>query len=64
MNIDLEKLSQSIREKCPEVVFAVLYGSSRDGTVKPESDIDIAVYLDDEISFDTISKVNVRYKNP
>jgi uncharacterized protein len=45
MKFEIEKLSQSIRKTCPEVIFAILHGSAREGIVKEGSDIDIAVYI-------------------
>jgi predicted nucleotidyltransferase len=39
-NILAEKL-----KTLPEIAFAYLFGSSQNGTVKDESDVDIAVYL-------------------
>jgi len=57
MKIDIKKLSQSIQEKCPEIVFAFIHGSAKEGIVNPGSDVDIAVYIDGKISFDIITKV-------
>ncbi|MDR0733924.1 MAG: nucleotidyltransferase domain-containing protein [Dysgonamonadaceae bacterium] len=42
--IDVQQIAQAIRENCPEVAFAYLFGSSQEGTVNDRSDIDIAVY--------------------
>lgn len=45
MNLDLDKLAAEFAAD-PRIVFAVLFGSSRDGTVRPGSDVDIGVLLD------------------
>jgi predicted nucleotidyltransferase len=42
--IDIERLTQAIRDNFPDIAFAFLFGSSQDGTVRDGSDIDIAVY--------------------
>ena len=44
--VDIEALRRFFRND-PNVVLAVLFGSSSDGTVSPGSDIDIAVLYDD-----------------
>jgi len=46
MKFNLEKLSDVLQASCPDVVFALLHGSARDGDLKPGSDIDIALYID------------------
>ncbi|MDR0694312.1 MAG: nucleotidyltransferase domain-containing protein [Prevotellaceae bacterium] len=40
--IDIRQITQTIRENFPNVPFAYLFGSAKDGAVKPGSDIDIA----------------------
>ena len=42
-------------EACPDVVFAYLFGSAATGNLRPLSDVDIAVYLDE-----TADPVDVR----
>jgi predicted nucleotidyltransferase len=37
-------LAQVIQDNFPDIIFAFLFGSSQDGTVRDKSDIDIAVY--------------------
>jgi uncharacterized protein len=58
--IKLEKMQPSIMLKIPEirtalsedanVIFAYLFGGLAKGEVKPLSDIDIAVYINDSVS--------------
>ena len=56
---DRKLLAQKISDTCPEIVFALLHGSAKDGKVKASSDIDIAIYLDKktEKPFDVCSAV-------
>lgn len=36
-------------EGCPHVVFAYLFGSAATGRLRPLSDVDVAIYLDDRV---------------
>lgn len=40
----LSTLGQAL-ERCPQVVFAYLFGGAGTGDIKPLSDVDVAVYL-------------------
>jgi predicted nucleotidyltransferase len=42
--IDIQQLTEIIRDKFPDIAFAYLFGSSQEGVVKQGSDLDIAVY--------------------
>jgi predicted nucleotidyltransferase len=44
--IDTGQLTQAIRENFPDVSFVYLFGSAKNGVVKPGSDIDIAAYYE------------------
>jgi predicted nucleotidyltransferase len=44
ITFDVERLGEVLRERCPEVTFALLHGSARSGTVAPGSDVDVAVH--------------------
>ena len=46
MKFDTDKLSDALKTACPDVLFALLHGSAKDGRVNPGSDIDIALYID------------------
>lgn len=46
MNFDVEQLAIALKDACPEAIFALLHGSAKDGWVGPDSDIDIALYLE------------------
>ena len=39
-------LAEALKKSCPEVVFALIMGSSVGGLILPGSDLDVAVYLD------------------
>lgn len=47
-NIDINKLGSIIKDNCPNIMFAYLFGSAQLGKIKNDSDIDIAVYLQDK----------------
>jgi predicted nucleotidyltransferase len=50
--INPQLITQAIRENFPEVAFAYLFGSAKDGVVKPGSDIDVAAYYEgDDVFF-------------
>ena len=44
MTLDLNNLTEAFAED-PRVVLAVIFGSSRNGTIRPGSDVDIGVLL-------------------
>jgi predicted nucleotidyltransferase len=48
-SLDIIKLAKGLKRSFPEILFAFLFGSARDGKVKKGSDIDIAVYLKNEM---------------
>ncbi len=57
MKFDVNKLSSAIEKSCPEIAFAILHGSAKDGNVKKGSDIDIALFLNQKPKFNIYSKV-------
>ena len=52
ISFDPQALAEGIRGECPEVVFALLMGSARDGRVELGSDVDLAVYADQPPNLD------------
>ena len=52
VQFDPEALGRDLAAACPEVLFALLLGSARDGCVGPRSDLDLAVYLADGSTLD------------
>lgn len=43
VSFDVDTLAEAIRTACPDIEFAYLLGSSRDGSVPPSGDLDLAV---------------------
>jgi hypothetical protein len=52
----IELLSEELKTKIPEIDFAFLFGSYAKGTQRPDSDLDIAIYLNTDVSLDLISR--------
>ncbi len=52
MKFDCNKLARALESACPEVVFALLHGSAKDGCVKPGSDLDIALLVNGQSTLD------------
>ncbi len=46
MKFDIHKLAYLLEERCPQIYFALLHGSAKDGQVKDGSDIDVALLID------------------
>lgn len=57
MKFDADKLGQMIEARCPEVCFALLHGSAKEGDVRPGGDIDIALYMDGRATLETFGQV-------
>jgi len=57
MKFDIQKIASEIEDKCPEIIFAFLHGSAKEGTVKKNSDIDIAIYLHQKADLDSYTKI-------
>jgi predicted nucleotidyltransferase len=58
MKFNHNKLTNELKA-IPEIAFAYVFGSSQNGIVKEESDIDIAVYLLEKVGSD---KADLRLK--
>jgi predicted nucleotidyltransferase len=54
---DPAALGAALRDACPDVLFAFLLGSSRDGFVAVASDIDVAVYVKGKATLDLLAHV-------
>jgi predicted nucleotidyltransferase len=46
MKFDIHKLAYLLEERCPQICFALLHGSAKDGQVKDGSDMDVALLID------------------
>jgi len=47
MGIDLNIMSAGLKQHFPEILFAYVFGSAKEGDPGPGSDLDIAVWLED-----------------
>lgn len=56
MNVDVDQLAKRLDAACPEARFAFLFGSAKDGVVRPGSDIDVGLYVDTPHDFDLYSR--------
>ena len=54
---DVAAFGQALRDECPEVVFAFLLGSSKDGRIGVGSDLDVALYVRDATSLALVGRV-------
>lgn len=57
LDFDPAALAMALREACPEVVFALLLGSGRDGRIPPGGDMDLAVSIDSRLSLDLVDRI-------
>ena len=57
LHVDVAALGQALSATCPEVAFAFLMGSSKDGCVAVGSDIDVALYVEGKASWDLYTRV-------
>jgi len=59
MRFDIHKLAHLLKERCPQIYFALLHGSAKDGQVKYGSDIDLALLIDGKATlglYETVSQ--------
>ncbi len=63
VSFSLDSLSRALEDECPEIVFALLLGSSRDGVAEVGSDIDIALFLDGRATFDVYDRTTEIVEN-
>ena len=54
---DIRSMGRAIEKACPNVVFALLLGSAKDGVVPVGGDIDIALYVTGKGDYELYSKV-------
>jgi predicted nucleotidyltransferase len=57
MDFSVEDLGAAIERACPEVLFAYLMGSAANGHVAVGSDLDVALYVRDRLSWKTLRTV-------
>jgi predicted nucleotidyltransferase len=56
MKFDCDKLANSLELACPEIIFALLHGSAKDGSIKAGGDLDIALFVDTSPTLDFYQK--------
>lgn len=44
-HINIKQLAKGLEKAFPEILFAFLFGSARDGKIKKGSDVDLAIYI-------------------
>jgi predicted nucleotidyltransferase len=44
-HLNIKRLAKGLEESFPEILFAFLFGSSKEGKIKPGSDVDLAIYI-------------------
>lgn len=57
LRFDVGALAEALKSACPEVSFALLLGSSRDGQVAVGSDLDLALYVEEKPPFELYGRV-------
>ena len=58
MNVPLERLQQSLRH--PGIIGAWLFGSARQGELRPGSDLDLGILFDHQPGLDTLAECRAR----
>ena len=58
MNFDVDRLANLLKKQCPEICFALLHGSSKDGQVKQSGDIDLALFIKGKPTLELYEKVS------
>jgi len=43
-NLNIKRLAKRLKEEFPEIMFAFLFGSAMNGSIKPGADVDLAIY--------------------
>ena len=54
INIDFNKIGNIIQKKNPEINFALIFGSSKQGKISIKSDIDLAVWFGKNYNEDSV----------
>ena len=56
---DFDSLADALQGECPEILFALLHGSTaQSGIINPGSDIDVAFYLDRPLDLELYCKIS------
>ena len=57
MKFDVDRLADLLKKQCPQICFALLHGSARDGQVKRGGDIDLALFIEGKPVLDLYERV-------
>jgi predicted nucleotidyltransferase len=57
MKFDVDRLTDLLKQQCPQICFALLHGSAQDGQVKEAGDIDLALFIEGKASLEVYEKV-------
>ena len=57
VNFNPNILGTALRDGCPEMLFALLLGSARDGHVSPGGDLDMAVSLESGLNLTLVERI-------
>ena len=57
VDFDPDALGTALRDECPEILFALLLGSARDGHIPPGGDLDMAVSLGSRLTLTLLERI-------
>ncbi len=58
MSFSVAELAKALKEALPNVSFALILGSAKNGVIKAHSDLDLAFYLNKKADLEFYNKVN------
>jgi len=57
IHFNIDELANSIKKELQTVVFCYIFGSSIDGVVRKDSDLDLALYLNKKANYELYSRI-------
>jgi predicted nucleotidyltransferase len=45
MTFSPDQLAVTLQRRCPQAIFALVHGSAKDGFIRPEGDVDVALLI-------------------
>jgi len=58
MKFHVHKLADLLKQNCPQICFALLHGSAKDGLLKQTGDIDLALFIEGKPTLELYEKVS------
>lgn len=58
MKFNVDKLADLLKNQCPQICFAFLHGSAKDGQVKQGGDIDLALFIEGKPTLELYEQVS------